>query len=253
MLMSLFVVFATSNVVGSSDRMFDLLQTAQTLHPVAGNAEGSYLTMKSIEGGFFGLVILGAGFAGSVDPQLSQKAIAANPGSTLMGYLIGGSAWFTIPFCLASTYGLLAAAVEHLPVFPTYPNPMNTYEVSAGMAMPYAAMAVMGNGGAMAVLLMVFMAVTSAFSSETMAVTALMTYDFYQAYINPKATGKQLVHFGHCVVPCFGLFVACVAVGLNHAGFNVSFMYVSSILVPYYLNALFANRLDTASRRSGFL
>ncbi|KAF5615599.1 Na+ solute symporter [Fusarium tjaetaba] len=238
MIMSLFVVFATSNVVGSSDAMFDLLQNAQKLHPVAGNAEGSYLTMKSVEGGFFGLIILGAGFAGSVDPQLSQKAIAANPGSTLMGYLLGGSAWFTIPFCLATTYGLLAAAVEQLPVFPTYPHPMNAFEVASGMAMPYAALAVMGKGGAMAILLMVFMAVTSALSSETMAVTALMTYDVYQAYINPKATGKQLVRFGHCIVPVFGLFVASVAVGLNHAGFNVSFIitavgvFVASAFIP---------------------
>ncbi|KAF5584583.1 Na+ solute symporter [Fusarium pseudoanthophilum] len=238
MIMSLFVVFATSNVVGSSDAMFDLLQNAQKLHPVAGNAEGSYLTMKSVEGGFFGLIILGAGFTRSVDPQLSQKAIAANPGSTLIGYLLGGSAWFTIPFCLATTYGLLAAAVEQLPVFPTYPHPMNAFEVASGMAMPYAALAVMGKGGAMAILLMVFMAVTSALSSETMAVTALMTYDVYQAYINPKATGKQLVRFGHCVVPVFGLFVASVAVGLNHAGFNVSFIitavgvFVVSAFIP---------------------
>jgi Na+/proline symporter len=39
---------------------------------------------------------------------------------------------------------------------------MNAYEVSSGMAMPYAAFAVMGKGGVVAILLMVFMAVTSA-------------------------------------------------------------------------------------------
>ncbi|KIW81908.1 hypothetical protein Z517_04934 [Fonsecaea pedrosoi CBS 271.37] len=224
MLMSPFVVYSTSKVVGSPSVMFDLLTEAAQLHPVGGNQDGSYLTMRSVQGGFLGLIFAGAGFGGSVDPQLAQKAIAANPASTLMGYLFGVIAWFSIPFCLATTYGLLAAATEHLPAFPTYPNRMNAFEVASGMAMPYGAMAVMGNGGAAAILTMIFMAVTSSFSSETMAVTAFMTYDVYQAYINHKATGKQLVRFGHFMVPASAVFAAAIAVGLNHAGFNVSFI-----------------------------
>ena len=224
MLSALFTVYATSNVVGSPAKMFDLLREASQLHPIAGNQDGSYLTMKSQEGGFIGLVFVGAGFAAAVDSQLFQKAIAANPANTLGGYLIGGSSWFTIPFCLASTYGLLAAGTEHLPVFPTYPHRMNANEVASGMAMPYGALALMGKGGAIAILLMIFMAVTSAFSSETMATTALLTYDFYQAYLRPNATGKELIRFGHFVVPGFAIFIACLAVAFNHAGFNVSFL-----------------------------
>ncbi|OAG37428.1 hypothetical protein AYO21_08394 [Fonsecaea monophora] len=193
MLMSLFVVYSTSKVVGSPSVMFDLLTEAAQLHPVAGNQDRSYLTMRSVQGGFLGLIFAGAGFGGCVDPQLAQEAIAANPASTLMGYLFGGTAWFSIPFCLATTYGPLAAATGHLPAFPTYPNRMNAFEVASGIAMPYGAMAVMGNGGAAAILTMIFMAVTSSFPSETMAVTAFMTYDVYQACINPNATGKQLV------------------------------------------------------------
>jgi Na+/proline symporter len=115
MLLALFVVYSTSNVVGSSDRMFDLLRQAATLHPVEGNEDGSYLTMRSPQGSYVGLIFVGAGFGAAVDSQLFQKAIAANPASTLAGYLIGGTSWFTI---LASTYGLLAAATEHLPVLP---------------------------------------------------------------------------------------------------------------------------------------
>lgn len=134
MLYTLFVVYATSNVVGSSDRMFDLLRQAATLHPVEGNQDGSYLTMRSPQGGYIGLIFVGAGFGAAVDLQLFQKAIAANPASTLAGYLIGRTSWFTIPFCLASTYGLLAAATEHLSVFPTYPHRMNEFEVSSRMA-----------------------------------------------------------------------------------------------------------------------
>lgn len=92
-------------------------------------------------GGYIGLIFVGTGFAAAVDSQLFQKAIASDPKSTSMGYILGGTSWFTIPFVLATTYGLAAAATEHLPVFPTYPNRMTEYEVSSGMAMPYAAIA----------------------------------------------------------------------------------------------------------------
>jgi Na+/proline symporter len=47
MLMSVFVVYANSSLVGSPDRVWELLREAANLHPVAGNADGSYLTMKS--------------------------------------------------------------------------------------------------------------------------------------------------------------------------------------------------------------
>jgi Na+/proline symporter len=162
MLSSLFTIYATSPILGSADKVWELLREASTLHPVENNAGGSYLTMKSQGGGFIGLIFIGAGFAAAVDSQLFQKAIAADPKSTLGGYLLGGVCWFTIPFVLATTFGLAAAATEHLPVFPTYPERMTAEEVSNGMAMPYAAVAVMGKGGGVAVLLLIFMAVTSA-------------------------------------------------------------------------------------------
>lgn len=132
MISSLFIVYTTSQEIGSISKMFDLLNQAAKDHPIDGNAGGSYLTMNSVLGGYTGLVFIGSGFSASVDSQLSQKAIAADPTQTLPGYLLGGSCWFTIPFVLASTYGLAAAATEALPSFPTYPNRMNSYEVSSG-------------------------------------------------------------------------------------------------------------------------
>ena len=132
MLSSVFIVYTSSSVVGSTDKMWELLKEAARLHAVPGNADGQYLTMASPSGGYVGLIFVGAGFAAAVDSQLSQKAIAADPASTLAGYLLGGSCWFTIPFVLATTYGLTAAATEHLPQFPTYPNRMTPYEVSTG-------------------------------------------------------------------------------------------------------------------------
>lgn len=77
MLFSAFVVYSTSSVIGSSDKMWELLTEAAALHPVEGNAGGEYLTMRSEQGGFVGLIFVGAGFAAAVDSQLFQKAIAA--------------------------------------------------------------------------------------------------------------------------------------------------------------------------------
>lgn len=45
--------YATSSVLGSTSAVYDLLVSAAKAHPVAGNAEGSYLTMRSQEGGIF--------------------------------------------------------------------------------------------------------------------------------------------------------------------------------------------------------
>lgn len=238
MVMSLFVMYATSDILGSPHRVWELLREAAALHPIAGNADGQYLTMRSEQGGYVGLVFIGAGFAACVDSQLFQKAIACDPRSTSVGYIIGGLAWFTIPFVLASTYGLAAAALEHLPEFPTYPNRMNEYEVASGLAMPYAAITLMGNGGAVAILLLIFMAVTSAMSSETVATTALVTYNVYQAYVKPSATGKQLLHFSHFITVGFAIFCSSIAVAFNHGGFSVGFLitaigiFVDSAIVP---------------------
>jgi hypothetical protein len=70
MLLSIFTVYSTSNLVGSPTRMWELLTDAATLHPVVDNAEGSYLTMRSVQGGYIGLIFVGSGFSAAVDSQL---------------------------------------------------------------------------------------------------------------------------------------------------------------------------------------
>jgi hypothetical protein len=46
-----FTAYATSATLGSPGAVFDLLVKAAADHPVDGNAGGSYLTMKSQQGG----------------------------------------------------------------------------------------------------------------------------------------------------------------------------------------------------------
>jgi hypothetical protein len=68
--------------------------------------------------------------------------------------------------------------------FPTFPERMTDAQVNSGLVLPYAAVALMGSGGAVCALLIVFMAVTSALSSELIAVSSIFTYDIYQTYFN---------------------------------------------------------------------
>lgn len=48
-----FSVYATNIDLGSPRKVYDLLMQAAQAHPVQGNAEGSYLTMRSTEGAIF--------------------------------------------------------------------------------------------------------------------------------------------------------------------------------------------------------
>lgn len=48
-----FTTYATNDILGSPGRVYDLLVEAAKAHPVDGNAEGSYLTMRSSGGAIF--------------------------------------------------------------------------------------------------------------------------------------------------------------------------------------------------------
>jgi Na+/proline symporter len=55
-LVFMFSAYATSDKIGSPDKMYELLQEAAIRAPVAGNAGGSYLTMRSVNGLIFGVI-----------------------------------------------------------------------------------------------------------------------------------------------------------------------------------------------------
>lgn len=95
---------------------------------------------------------------------------------------------------------------------------MSESEISSGLTLPYAAVAILGSGGAVATLLVVFMAVTSAFSAQLIAVSSILTYDIYGTYINTTASGRRLVYTSHVCVCAFGLIMAAFSTGLWYAG-----------------------------------
>ena len=110
--------------------------------------------------------------------------------------------------------GLAALALETSPVFPTYPNRMPDADVTAGLVLPNAAVAMLGKGGAAATLLLIFMAVTSASSAEFIAVSSIFTYDVYKTYVNPEASGKKLIFMAHSCVIIYAIVLAGFSTGL---------------------------------------
>ncbi|PSN66870.1 urea active transporter [Corynespora cassiicola Philippines] len=249
LLMFAFTAYATNEVLGSPSRVFDLLVEAARKHPVEGNAGGSYLTMRSKEGAIFFVINIVGNF-GTVfcDNGYYNKAIAASPVDALPGYIMGGLSWFAIPWLAATTMGLAALALESNPVFPTYPDRMAPADVSAGLVLPTAAVAMLGKGGAAATLLLVFMAVTSAMSAELIAVSSIFTYDFYQTYINPSATGRQLINMSHVMVVGFAIAMAAWSTGLYYIGISMGYLYllmgviISSAVLPATLTLMWSKQ-----------
>lgn len=240
-----FTTYANHDVLGSPGKVYDLLVARALEFPVKGNEHGSYLTMKSHDGAIFFVINIVGNF-GTVflDNGYWNKAIAASPAAALPGYVLGGLAWFAIPWLCATTMGLACLALEGTPSFPGYPARMSAEDVSAGLALPNAAVALLGKAGAGCALTMVFMAVTSAFSSELIAVSSIFTYDIYKGYINPKATGKTLIMTSHAAVVTFGFAIAGFAIGLYYIGVSMGFLYllmgviISSAVIPAVLTLM---------------
>lgn len=106
--------YATSPLIGSPARMWELLTTASLNNPVSGNAGGSYLTMRSKSGLIFGVLNIVGNF-GTVfaDQAYFQRAIASQPQTSVKAFLWGGVAWFGIPMGIATSLGLSAVALAH--------------------------------------------------------------------------------------------------------------------------------------------
>ncbi|KAF9007001.1 hypothetical protein BDQ17DRAFT_1461621 [Cyathus striatus] len=172
--------------------------------PVLGNKDGSYLTMKSNQGLVFGAATILSGFSGIFcDQGYWQRAIASHPTSTTKAYMLGGLSWFAVPFAFASCLGLAARALLHDPRFPTFPNPLSPSQISAGLAAPAAAAVVMGKGGAVAVLLVVFI---------------------YKTYFRPKANGREIVKVSHCFICFWAVWMGCWAAILHKAQIDLGWL-----------------------------
>ncbi|OCL03550.1 solute symporter family transporter [Glonium stellatum] len=223
----MFNAYAISPLIGSPSEMYDLLKAAAIKRPVAGNKDGSYLTLKSNYALVFGVIQLCSG-SGTVflDQAYWQRAIASRPTTAVRAYILGGLAWFAIPFGFATTLGLSAVALTDNPRFPTYPKTPTSAEISAGLAAAYSASTLLGKGGAVALLIVLFMAVTSCASAELIAVSSLLTFDVYKTYFKPKAKPSQLIFVSHVMICVFGLTMAVFACIWNVIGIDLGWLFL---------------------------
>ncbi|OCH90106.1 hypothetical protein OBBRIDRAFT_812877 [Obba rivulosa] len=230
-------VYGTSPETGSVNAMYNLLVQAGINTPVVGNQDGSYLTMKSNQGLVFGAATILSGFAGVFCDQAirlidihAKQAIASAPQTTTKAYMLGGLSWFAVPWAFASCLGLAARALVDNPKFPTYPNPLSASQTSAGLAAPAAAAVVMGKGGAIAILLVVFMAVTSAVSSELIAVSSLF---LYRTYFRPNASSAEIVRVSHYFICIWAVWAGAWATIASTSDLNAGeFANVGVVLSP---------------------
>ncbi|KAK0235403.1 urea transporter [Armillaria nabsnona] len=217
-----FTVYATSDKIGSPAKMHELLTSAATSHPVSGNAHGSYVTLRSKNGLIFGVINIIGNFATVFQDQAYwQRAIASRPASTVKAYLLGGLAWFAIPFTLATTLGLSAVALTGDPDMKV----LTAADVSAGLPAAAAASALLGKSGAAALLVLLFLAVTSATSAELIAVSSLLTYDVYKKYLNPKATEQQVLRIGHAMVAVYAVIMGLAGLIFFYIGVSMGWLY----------------------------
>ncbi|KAK4554155.1 hypothetical protein LTR86_008682 [Recurvomyces mirabilis] len=223
----MFHAYATSDLIGSPSKMFDLLQEAAVQRPVAGNEKGSYTTLRSNYALVFGVIQLCSG-SGTVflDQAYWQRAIASKPTTAVKAYIMGGLAWFAIPFGFSTTLGLAAVALVDNPRFPTYPAVPTKSDISAGLAAAFSASALLGKSGAMALLIVLFMAVTSCASAELIAVSSLLTFDVYKVYIKPSAPPESLIFVSHVCICIFGLTMAVFACIWNAIGIDLGWLFL---------------------------
>jgi Na+/proline symporter len=245
-----FLTITTSDLVGSPARLYELLQEASENMPIDRNTGGSYLTFRSVGGLIFAFDLFVSSFTTVwLDQAYWQRAIASKPETSVKAYIFGGLAWYGmlgssavsavsaeyrqfmltcgllgIPFGFATIMGLGCAALTGNPRFPTYPNALTTAQVESGLSAPATAIALLGKGGAVLMLILLFMAVTSSTSAELIAVSSLLTFDIYKTYFRPNTTSEALVRVSHWGIVLYAIVLAVFCCILNAAGISLTWV-----------------------------
>merc|ERR1712045_819518 len=105
---------------------------------------------------------------------------------------------------------------------------------------PAVATHLMGKSGSALILTMLFMAIVSTGSAESIAVSSLVAYDIYREYWNKDADGKQILFVSRIVIVVYGLFMGAFSIVLNELGLNLGWVYlfmgivIGSAVIPLW-------------------
>ncbi|KAK6064438.1 sodium symporter family protein [Seiridium cupressi] len=218
----MFSVYATSPHLGSPEALYDLLVKQVDDGNLAGTDSGSYFTVRSRDSLVFGATIFLGGFSGVwTDQAYWQRAIASAPHTAVKGYVLGSLAWYAVPFAMSTCMGLAAAALQGSDVFPVV---LTSADVSSGLVAPAAAIALLGKSGACLIIVLLFMAVTSSTSAESIGASSLITFDIYKAYINPKASTQRLLWTSIMGLFAYGIVLAAICCIFHAAGVSLGWL-----------------------------
>ncbi|KAN0062598.1 hypothetical protein ACQY0O_005131 [Thecaphora frezii] len=239
-----FKVWIVSDQVGGFHGLVEKLATSESIE---GNAAGSPLTFRSTHGLIFGVINLVSNFGSVIaDQSYHQRSIASDPRTAAKAFLLGGSAWFAIPFLFSQTMGLAARGLMGKdPLMPT----LSAEQVSAGLVAPAAAVAIAGTGGAVAMLILLFLAVTSAASAQQVAVASILTFDIYKPYFRPDATSREVFFVTHGAVVLWALVMGVFGTVFYYANISLGWLYLCMGIIV--LPAVVPIFLGLAWRRTG--
>ena len=203
--------------------------------PVAENASGSYLTMTAPGAlqfgvnhtlGNLGLVIM--------DSSYWQRAYSADIAAAVPGYIAAGILYFSVPALLGGVVGLAAVGLSasNNPIWPAAGRALSATELNNGLPLAYTAQAVAGKGGAVATLILIFMAVTSTTSAQLVAVGSIVSSDIFHTYISPNASEKAIIRMTHFGVVLFAVLATVLATVFQVIGLSLIWtLYFLGIIV----------------------
>ncbi|KAL6708284.1 hypothetical protein ACN47E_003208 [Coniothyrium glycines] len=207
----------TNKHIGGVGGLYEKVKASNNNIP--GNYEGSLLTLKSKSSLLFGLVLKFGNLAlVLMDTAFWQKSFASDVKATVPSYVIVSVVILAVPWCTGTIIGLSARAIEHTPIWFNYPETLTLTQVNSGMVMPYVVRSLLGRSATTGLLVLIFMAITSTVSSSVIAVSSIISLDFFRTYINPKASDRKTLSVSHWGVVLHGCFMAGFAIMLEYAG-----------------------------------
>ncbi|RCK63261.1 Urea active transporter [Candida viswanathii] len=213
----------SSDQVGGLNGLWDRLVEASEHKYIEGNYEGSILTGKSKGAVIFGLILTAGNFGLTVmDSSFWQKTFSASPRATVPAYLLTAVFICSNVWPVGAIIGGALHFLENDPSFPTYPRKMTEDEVASGFVIPYVLKGVLGNGAVGALLLIVYLAITSTLSAQMVSVSSIVSFDIYKRYINPSARNKSMITVSHVTCIIFSFGIAGFSVMLHYVGVNMT-------------------------------
>ncbi|KAF4126553.1 Sodium:solute symporter family [Geosmithia morbida] len=219
--------YTRGDAIGSPGKLYDLLlEASEQTSPAVGNGHGSYLCFRS-EGGMYYAVTAATSFFGLsfCDQAYWQRSIASRPAGTSKAFIFAGCFFFSVALGIGSSMGLAARALATNPAFPAYPDGLTLEQIGAGLAGPFASVAILGEAGPAMYTIIAFMATTSALSAQLVAVSTIFSYDIYHEYVVKDATNSQMMKSNHVVVVIWAVFLAGIDTAFVHIGLDLNFLF----------------------------